>query len=170
MSHVIRIPSEIYSRLEQHAKGFDTPANVIEKLLNYYEGVSEKKSTQHIEKKANYRDTTKYKFNDSLYGKGRLVLAVIKQYVSDNPDLTYDDLQSAFPKKLQGSIGVFNKLSYVISRYGDKNHKRHFIKDDEVIGLSDCHIAVSTEWGAGNINNFIEQAKAHGYSIQPANG
>lgn len=41
MSHVIRIPSNIYSRLEQHAKGFDTPANIIEKLLNYYEGVNE---------------------------------------------------------------------------------------------------------------------------------
>jgi len=39
MSQVIRIPSKIYFRLTQHAVGFDTPANVIEKLLNHYEGV-----------------------------------------------------------------------------------------------------------------------------------
>lgn len=45
MSQVIRISSNIYSRLEQHAEGFDTPANVIEKLLNYFEGVNETNST-----------------------------------------------------------------------------------------------------------------------------
>lgn len=37
MSPVIRIPDPIYSRLEGHAKGFDTPSNVIEKILDYYE-------------------------------------------------------------------------------------------------------------------------------------
>ena len=41
MSQVIRIPSKIYFRLTQHAVGFDTPANVIEKLLNHYEGVGQ---------------------------------------------------------------------------------------------------------------------------------
>ena len=40
MSQVIRIPANIFSRLEKHAVGFDTPANVIEMLLNNYEGVA----------------------------------------------------------------------------------------------------------------------------------
>lgn len=37
MSQVIRIPEILYGRLEKYAHGFDTPANVIEKILNYYE-------------------------------------------------------------------------------------------------------------------------------------
>jgi len=37
MSQVIRIPQVLYERLENHAYGFDTPANVIEKILNFYE-------------------------------------------------------------------------------------------------------------------------------------
>ena len=37
MGQVIRISDELYKKLESHAKGFDTPANVIEKLLVYYE-------------------------------------------------------------------------------------------------------------------------------------
>ncbi len=37
MSQVIRISDEIYSRLESHAVGFDTPQNIIEKLLDFYE-------------------------------------------------------------------------------------------------------------------------------------
>ncbi len=37
MSQVIRISESIYSRLEAHVQGFDTPANVIERLLDFYE-------------------------------------------------------------------------------------------------------------------------------------
>ncbi len=37
MSQVIRITDELYDRLKNHAKGFDTPAKVIETILNSYE-------------------------------------------------------------------------------------------------------------------------------------
>ena len=37
MSQVIRIPENIYRRLESHAIGFDTPASVLEKVLDFYE-------------------------------------------------------------------------------------------------------------------------------------
>jgi hypothetical protein len=38
MSQVIRISDNLYKRLEAHASGFDTPSNVIEIILNAYEG------------------------------------------------------------------------------------------------------------------------------------
>jgi len=170
MSHVIRIPSSIYARLEQHAQGFDSPSNVIEKLLNHYDGVPENSNPQHLVNTANKRDKTKYLFNNNIYGKGRLVLAVIEKYISDHPSITFDELLLAFPKNLQGSIGVFNEISFVNNKYGNKSHQRHFIKENEAIQLSDCDIAVSTEWGSGNINEFVKQAEAHGYSITPTNG
>lgn len=37
MSQVIRIPESLYKRLESHAIGFDTPAAVIERFLDFYE-------------------------------------------------------------------------------------------------------------------------------------
>jgi len=37
MSQAIRIPVNLYQRLSSHAEGFDTPANVIERMLNFYE-------------------------------------------------------------------------------------------------------------------------------------
>lgn len=37
----IRISTELYKRLESHAKGFDTPAGVLERALNVYEGKPE---------------------------------------------------------------------------------------------------------------------------------
>jgi hypothetical protein len=169
MSPVIRIPSEIYARLEQHARGFDTPANVIETLLNHYDGVVNNSSGYTTDVPPRPRDSTKYFFNNHEYGKGRLVLAVIKDYVSSNSNTSFDNLTAIFPKHLQGSIGVFSEHDYVLNKYIDKNHKRHFLKQNELIQLSDCVIAVSTEWGAANIDDFIQQAEALGYKIIPTN-
>jgi len=36
-SKVVRLPLDTYTRLEDQASGFDTPANVINKLIDYYE-------------------------------------------------------------------------------------------------------------------------------------
>jgi len=38
MCPVVRISTETYSRLEKHAVGFDSPSNVIDKILDHYEG------------------------------------------------------------------------------------------------------------------------------------
>jgi len=40
MSQVIRVSDNLYKRLEAHASGFDTPSNVVEAVLNAYEGVT----------------------------------------------------------------------------------------------------------------------------------
>jgi hypothetical protein len=37
MAPVVRIPNSLYSRLEKHAKGFDSPINVIERLVDHYD-------------------------------------------------------------------------------------------------------------------------------------
>lgn len=49
MSQVIRIPRSLYERLGAHAKGFETPASVIERLLNYYEDKKGCKNTVVVE-------------------------------------------------------------------------------------------------------------------------
>lgn len=168
MSKTIRITAELYNRLERHAEGFDTPANVIERILDAYEGIPNQNhysSSNHM--KGNKRDSTKYLFNGSRYGKGRLVLALVMKYVSDNPTADSNHLLSVFPKEIQGSIGVFNKYDYVKEKYSEKQHKRHFVKPEEVIQLSDCKVVVSTEWGVGNINNILNKAQELGYEVTP---
>ncbi len=166
MSNVIRIPSKIYTRLEKHARGFDTPINVIEKLLDHYEGVTE--PSPHEQPRVtplSGRDTTKYIFNGKQFGKGKLVLAIVHQYVIDEPDTSFADLLVAFPKHLQGSNGVISNLETAEDIVQRTAHKRHFLKSKELVQLTDCTVAVSTEWGAGNIDNFIRQAESLGYVI-----
>ena len=107
MSPVIRISDELFARLESHAKGFDSPSNVIERILNSFEGEEAETYSNQI---SEGRDRTKYEFGDDVYGKARLVWEVVKQYVSDNRDVKVSDLSDAFPKELQGTHGVLSLI------------------------------------------------------------
>jgi len=108
------------------------------------------------------RDTSKYTYNGKAYAKGRLVHAVIQDYVGKNPKTTFDDLKKAFPNEWQAdnpnqrNRAVFVRLSDAEQLYKDKGHRRHFIKDGETIPLLDEIIAVSNQWGIGNIGNFVD--------------
>ena len=110
------------------------------------------------------KDTSKYTFKGKAFAKGRLVHAVVKDYVSQNPDTTFDDLKKAFPdewqsdKPNQGNRAVFARLSDAEQLFEDKGHRRHFFKEGETIQLLDEIIAVSNQWGIGNIGNFVDGA------------
>jgi len=119
----------------------------------------------HFKNNLANKDLTKYSFNGALYGKGRLVLAVLKEHVFSNPNITFATLEKDFPSKLQGSLGVFSSDSEAASIVNNTARLRHFVKPDELIKIGDETIAVCSQWGAGNINNFIFQANTLGYSI-----
>ena len=113
------------------------------------------------------RDFSKYIFNGMMLKKNRLVLEVVKHYVANHPNISYAELEAAFPKRYQGAKGVFTTVE--TAQAG--RDIRHFIKPEEIIQLSDCQIAVCTQWGKGNIENFIKLAKEkHHYVITVANG
>ena len=57
-------------------------------------------------------DQTRYYLGQDTndLGKGRLVQAIIREYVSKNPDVTYEELLKVFPASLRvhiGSIAAF---------------------------------------------------------------
>ena len=58
---------------------------------------------------------------------------------------------------------------YVNLTVPNKGHKRHFVKPNEIIQLSDCSIVVSTEWGIGNIDGFISLAESLDFAIETSN-
>jgi thiol-disulfide isomerase/thioredoxin len=112
------------------------------------------------------KDTTKYQFNGQTYGKGPLVLEVIKSYIRENPNITLEKLQEIFPKNLQGSVGVIDTYENIRTKYEDKR-KRHFLNKKDVIELKTGEkIVVCTEWGINNIGKFIEKTKELGFEIR----
>ncbi len=107
--------------------------------------------TYFVDKVKN-KDYTKYIFNGQKYGKGKLVLAVIKDYVEKNPAITFSQLKAKFPDKLQGRETFTTEQDAKLKR-----DKRNFIEPGELIALADGTIAVSTEWGLANIEPFLIQ-------------
>ena len=117
-----------------------------------------------IDDKPQQRDKTRYMFNGNVYLKNRLVLAIIKEFVSQNPNITCGELKAVFNKSLQGSIGVVEYES-VAKQRGDYQ-VRFFARGDEIIKLKDGNMLVCSQWGILNIPNFIKRAEQLGYTIE----
>jgi len=117
------------------------------------------------------KDYTDYLFKGNIHRKGRLVLAIVKKYVEDNPKTTYKMLKTIFPDKLQSTTNIqFSSTQLVISTIDEikpKDIKRFFLKPDEILRTDDGEVAISREWNYENIQVFIQAAKALGYDVQP---
>jgi hypothetical protein len=112
------------------------------------------------------RDTSKYLFEGHSLGKGRLVLAVIKSHCEKHPNISFSELEKAFPKSCQGSRGVFTTFEKANEVLTSSGRKRHFLNSDELIQIEDTTIAVSSQWGIRNIDKFIECALKEGHQIK----
>ncbi len=110
------------------------------------------------------KDYTKYVFDGKTYNKGRLVLAVIKDYVRENKP-TVAELKRVFYKSLQGSYGVVSGVLEALAKT-QSVEKRFFTNNDEIISLVDGDLFVCSQWKKENIDKFIKVANACGYLIE----
>lgn len=108
------------------------------------------------------RDYTKYNVANvgEKLNKRALVLAVVEDYVEKN-NPTFEELMTVFPSELQGTKGVFQKMSDV------KDHKRFHITKPLKLKQG-VQVVVCNQWG-DNLHGFIEKAQTLGYSITPIN-
>jgi hypothetical protein len=141
----------------------------LEMKVNSFEKTNNDSITLDEEKKNNTR-IERYLFNGNVYKKSKLVLAVIKQYVVDHPNINASELIEAFPSK-EFKLSTFScviKLANIPSKHLNPV-KRYFVSDDLVITLKDgTKVAVCTQWGT-NINLFIDFVKKYGYEIVLSN-
>ena len=110
------------------------------------------------------KDSQQYSFNGQIYGKGRLVLAVVKQYVTDKPNITADELETTFDGSIQGSIGVVRKLSE-LTNFSSDPQRRFFLNQGDIIKTVTEECTVCHQWSKFNINSFINRALELGYTI-----
>jgi len=110
------------------------------------------------------KDYSKYIFEGNEYGKGRLVLAVVKKYVSEHPNISYNELANIFKPELRktkngrGVIALQDKISDKDKGIGANSHKRYFV-NDEIMLKDGSIVLVTTEWGSGNIDPFLDYAR-----------
>lgn len=113
-------------------------------------------------KKENGRDTSKLKFNGNEYGKGRLVLAVVKKYMEDNPRTTLTKLKEVFPDELQNRYGMVQEVSKAKKLSVDRD--RFFLKPEDLIKVGDKKVAVCSQFGSNNLP--LKHLKSLGFVIK----
>jgi len=112
-------------------------------------------------------DRSKYKFNNMNLGKGRLSYEIVKKYILDHSNITYNELEEIFPKSIQGNHGVFTTLENAQDIYSRYGYKRHFLNEEDILFVGNVKIAICSQWGIGNIDNIIKLAKEKlKYSIE----
>lgn len=121
-----------------------------------------KQNDEVVLTKTGGRDTSKLKFNGELYGKGRLVLAVVKKYVEDNPKTTLTKLKEVFPSELQPRYGMFQEVSAAKKMSADRD--RFFLKPEDLIKVGDKKVAVCNQFGSHNLP--LKHLKSLGFVIK----
>ncbi|WP_254105391.1 AAA family ATPase [Aliivibrio fischeri] len=115
------------------------------------------------------RDNTKYRFEESVYGKGRLVHAVVATYI-ERYDATLAQLEQIFPGSLQNKNGnVFitqQEYDERLSKSSDVENRFYNKAEDRLLTHDGITIYVSNQWGVGNIEAFYQQAINQGFAIE----
>ena len=111
------------------------------------------------------KDAQQYLFNGMSYGKGRLVLEIVRKYAADNLSTTADELEIIFDGSIQGSIGVVRKLNE-LQKFSSDPQKRFFLNQADIIQTATDECAVCNQWSVYNIDKFIDRARELGFTIE----
>jgi len=115
------------------------------------------------------RDKTKRSFNGVEYGKGRLVLAVVREYAREHPDSGFVEIRAVFPDSLQQqqSPQFSSDGQCVVKKLSDVTDSRRFHMDqsDQIV-CSGGTLVVSREWNIVNIEHFLAKARGLGFHIK----
>jgi hypothetical protein len=111
------------------------------------------------------RNTQKYKFNGQEYGKGRLILAVIRQWVVDHNPTLKQALEVFGGVDLLKRFAPCAEIEVARDRSGSRD--RYLFSDPDQIVLKDKKIlVVSNQWTSENIQPILKKFKSLGYRIK----
>lgn len=131
-----------------------------------YQVKIKQQSEERREARKSSKDYTRYLFHGDSFNKRKLVLAVIHHWVEVNKPENISEILKAFPQEIR-SGGLFVPEQEAKEIYERQGIYRHFLGDDEVLEFIDStRYAISNQWGKGNIEKFIGQAKKLGYEIE----
>jgi hypothetical protein len=112
------------------------------------------------------RNKDKYKLDGELYGKGRIVQAIVRKYVAENPKVTYKQLKEVFPDELLNRFGIFQDETTANSLSGSR--PRYFMSEEKGDGikLGDRKVVfTSSQFTATNLLPLMAVAKKLGMKI-----
>ncbi len=119
-------------------------------------------SRDTIEASNNKKDYTKFKFDGVELSKARYIHAIIKSFAEQNPDMSLDEFKKKVPQSTE-----FRKNIWVLRKDAENilkstGTKRHYLKDDECVVLSDATLCISNGQSLTQVQNWIQHFKSNG--------
>ena len=119
-----------------------------------------------IKNKGKQKDYTHYRLNGcGNYGKGRLALAIVKQFVKDNPHLSFYYIKNSVPLDIE----EYSEIKKWKETAPDSRKETRWFEDegDLMVSADGVTFAFTTQIGRGNIGKMIEFGEKQGYTIEP---
>ncbi len=131
--------------------------------LSYAYGSAKKNSNVKVNVPSKKRKLVRYSLNGGpALPKTKLVLEAMRLYVEKHPDATFEDIETVFPKSIQGGYGVVRKFSeleeYVEA--GSNIMGRFSSTPNELLTSADgIRFAVCNQWEYNNFPRFVNILK-----------
>ena len=121
------------------------------------------------------KGNTKLSFNgEGKYSKRDMVLRIVKEFVRQFPDTTYEELKATFKRDYLGRFAQYEFLQEDIEtarkwKELGEDHIHYFLDEKDILISSDgVQFAVCVEWDKNNIINVLGIAKALGWTFDIA--
>lgn len=98
-------------------------------------------------------------------GKSDLGLSIMKQYLSEHPDASFDEIKQVFPDSMLGNVanrGLIVEESIPLDSYTRYYTPELFTSADGI------KFRIYKQWIAANIGNIIDFARSQGWNVEQA--
>ncbi len=130
-------------------------------------------------KRTNNHDRTKYSFDSiNFYNKNEFVFRLIKEYLNQYPDTTYEKIRSLFPISIMDNggsplSGIVASMSDIMTDVQKGMYSEALINKYYKIGNPERYIItadgitafINTQWSKNTLERFIIYANQAGFTI-----
>ncbi|HDS3817670.1 hypothetical protein [Morganella morganii] len=133
----------------------------VPELEEYQVRFREKRTEQIISSQQLERDYSVYRYNGVIYNKRKLALVLFTDWINKHKPANFYELKEKLSTILRSrTIILAEKITE------ERKHRFHF-QDNCLIQLSSGErVAISNQWGIGNINKLLDFVRRDGFFVE----
>ncbi|ADU72471.1 membrane protein [Pantoea sp. At-9b] len=133
----------------------------VPELNEYQVKFREKRTEQIASAKRSEKDYSNYQYKGLILNKRNLALEIFTDWIENNKPANFDELK----KQLNGVIK--NRTIALAELINEERRNRYHMNDDDLIELESGEvIAISNQWGIGNIERVLGFFRQEGFVVE----
>lgn len=133
----------------------------VPELEEYQVRFREKRIEQIASSQQSERDYSEYKYNGVIYNKRKLALALFTDWIEKHKPTDFKDLKDKLSSVLK------NRTIVLADQISEEIRSRFHLQEDCLVELtSGERIAISNQWGIGNIERLLDFVREDGFIVE----